>query len=176
MKWPVVRTKGCFRKHRLKLYLILVLLFVTTGCKNQWKSSSTLDSTAHAAADVAVASGESPTDVAKAALQAIQAKDKAALQKLIAVKKVKMDVEAITRGRSAFQGMLDKAIPIAIGAISSEINWLDADDRAIDQESITGNTAVVTVKGKRAGQAQTRRFFLVQEDGQWRLVPSHRKL
>ncbi len=85
-----------------------------------------------------------------------------------------MDVEAITQGRSAFQGMRDKAIPTAIGAIMSEINWLDSDDRAIEQESITGETAVVTVKGKRAGQPQTRRLFLVLEDGQYRLVPSHR--
>ncbi len=162
---------------RLRLCLFLVPLLVTIGCKEQWQSSSTHDSTAaHATVgnSVAVASGESPTDIAKAALQAIKAKDKVALEKLIAAKKVKMDVKAITREHSAFQSMLDNALPMAMGAISSEINWLDADDRAIDKETITGSTAVVTVKGKRSGEVHTRRFFLVQEDSQWRLVPSHR--
>ncbi len=122
----------------------------------------------------AVTPDASPREVAEVALKAIVSRDKDALRSLVAVRKVREDVEAITQGRAAFQGMVDKAIPTAVSAIMSEVNWLDAEGRQIDEETVTGTTAVVTVKGKRDGKEQTRRFFLVQEDSQWRLVPSHR--
>ncbi len=115
-----------------------------------------------------------PTDVARAALQAISAKDQAALKSLVAAKKVRQDLEAITRGRASFQGLVDNGVDTAVKAIMTEINWLDVDGREIDQELITGATALVTVKGTRSSQSMTRRIFLVLEDNQWRLVPSHR--
>ena len=124
--------------------------------------------------NVSFANNRTPSEVARAALLAIEVNDKAALEKLVAVKKIKQDVQAITHGRSNFQGMIDNAIPIAVNAIASEINGLDIAGRAIAQESVTGATALVFVKGTRAGQEHTRRLFFVQEDSQWRLVPSHR--
>jgi hypothetical protein len=164
------------------------LILLAIGCKGQRNqdsrgSDSTPDSgtvqadeqdTTTKSQVSLVAPDAAPKQVAEAALKVIAANDKQALTSLIAVKKVKQDIEAITRGRSAFQKMSDNAIPTSVVAIMSEINGLDAVGRQIDQETISGTTALVTVKGKRAGKEQTRRFFLVQEDSQWRLVPSHR--
>lgn len=163
-----------------------ILLAVGCGCgRNPYsQGAASTPSSKAAQADEKVAANKlqgslvpadaSPREVASAALQAIQSNDREALQSLVAIKKVKQDVQAITRGRSAFQGMVDKAVPTAVAAILSEINWLDPEGREIDQETITGTSALVTVKGNRDGQKHTRRLFLVQEDNHWRLVPSHR--
>lgn len=153
--------------------LAAFLMFFGVGCGESTKPPlSSKQAVAKPVIRATVAS--TPEELASAALQAIEAADQAALEKLLAVKKITKDVEAITQGRSKFQGMVDKAIPTAVKAIFSEINGLDKQGRVIDQASITGSTAVVSIKGLRAGKEQTRRLFLVQEDGQWRLVPSHR--
>jgi hypothetical protein len=160
-----------------------LLLPMASGCHDSKRETSLPGSstasaigqdTAASRSGTSVSPNASPKEVAMAALQAIEANDKQALQDLVAINKVQQDVEAITRGRPAFQSMVKNAIPTAVSAIMLEIGGLDSIGREIDQETITGGSAVVTVKGKRAGQEQTRRFFLVQEDNQWRLVPSHR--
>lgn len=166
-----------------RMLVCWLLLPMASGCHDSKRETSLPGSstasamepdTAASRSGTTVSPNASPTEVATAALLAIEANDKQALQDLVAIKKVQQDVEAITQGRAAFKNMVENAIPNAVSAIMMEIGGLDANQRDIDQETISGETAVVTVKGKRAGQEQTRRFFLVQEDNQWRLVPSHR--
>jgi stage V sporulation protein SpoVS len=161
---------------------LAVTLLLTIGCGPDPAASSSHNSASAPSADVGghteapltVAANATPEEVAKAALVAIENRDHAELRRLVAVKKVQQDVEAITRGRAAFSGMVEQAVPTAVGAILSEINWLDVAGRTVDQVTINGSTAFVTVKGKRDGQEATRRLFLVRDDDRWRLVPSHR--
>ncbi len=168
-----------FQRVRFRILICPLFILLAIGCKDSTSSpgSAAAPASAEIASDpsgVTIALDASPREVAQVALQAIEAGNKDALRSLVAVKKVTQDIEAITRDRAAFQGMVANAIPTAVSAIMLEINGLDVEGREIDQESITDDTAMVTVKGMRAGQAQTRRFFLVKEDSQWRLVPSHR--
>ncbi len=156
-------------------YSILILLLVAIGCQRPVTKNPGSEGATKSASDMpGIAADASPTDVATAAIVAIEADDNAALLKLLAKEKVQQDVQAITGGRPRFQVMVDKAIPTALTAISSEINHLDRKGREIGEATVTGETALVIVKGMRAGQGQVRRLFLVRENNQWRLVPSHR--
>lgn len=167
----------------LAAVVVFLASMTTCGCKppqhantsaQQTGNSATADLDHSNAARTTLPANATPTEVARAALQAISANDQKAFQSLIAEKKVREDLEAITRGRASFQGMVDKGVATSAKAIMVEINWLDDQGREVEQELITGSTALVTVRGTRAGQSMTRRIFLVLEDNQWRLVPSHR--
>jgi hypothetical protein len=151
-----------------------------TGCQPPGSGASSGASGPKSPAEIVTESSRdpvpgdaSPTEVAKVALQFIQDNDKEGLLQLVAAKKIRQDVQAITGGRDV-GGMTSKAVPMAVAAIAVEINGLQKEGREIGDESIQGDTATVTVKGTIMDKPQTRRFFLVREDDRWKLVPSHR--
>ena len=160
--------------------LLLAAASTITGCQKREASgvagSTSADSESGKASssEYSVPASASPREVAELALKAIEAGELQGLQNLLATKKIKADIQAITRGKNAFSSVVDKAVPLAASAITREIEWLEPEGRTIDQEEITGETAKVVVKGTRMGKPLTRQFFLIREDGIWKLVPSHR--
>lgn len=115
-----------------------------------------------------------PEQAAEFALQAIAGKDTEALISLIAVDTVRGDVQSITRGRSSMEGMAEKSVGMAAGAIRLNINFLDPEPRSVGQAVIDGDRATVAIHGQAAGKPLQKELYLVRENNLWKLVPSHR--
>ncbi|MCC7335001.1 MAG: hypothetical protein IT422_07890 [Pirellulaceae bacterium] len=160
--------------------LLVFSSIIAGGCRRPESTAAMSSAAAGSAAstasspDYCVPVSAEPREVAEMALKAIDADQLQGLQPLLATKKIQQDMQAITRGKSEFGGMADKAVSLAASAIASEMNWLEPKGRVVEGESITGEKATVTVKGLRLGKPLTRQFFLVREDNAWKLVPSHR--
>ncbi|MCA9157255.1 MAG: hypothetical protein KDA51_20890 [Planctomycetales bacterium] len=155
---------------------LLVCASIVGGCRRPESNAASSSVAADAASspDYSVPVSAEPREVAEMALKAITADQLRGLQSLLASKKIQQDMQAITRGKNKFGGMVDNAVSLAASSIASEMNWLEPKSRVVEGESITGEKATVTVKGLRLGNPQTRQFFLVREDNAWKLVPSHR--
>ena len=164
----------------LLISMMLGAASLAGGCQRSEPSAANSTAAAGGASntlslpDYSVPVSASPREVTEMALKAINEDQVQGLQQLLATKKIQQDVQAITRGKSKFGGMVGNSVPLAAAAIASEMNWLEPKGRAVEEESITGEKATVTVKGLRMGKPLTRQFFLVREDGAWKLVPSHR--
>jgi hypothetical protein len=102
----------------------------------------------------------------------VEAGDHEGFAGLIAAERVATDMQAITRGKSDFEEVRRDAVSIASKTIFRMIDVLESP--RVANESVVGDKAKCTLEGTLNGNIVQREMFLVQEDGVWKLVPSHR--
>jgi len=148
----------------------LVLLGSAAGCGSRESTASNAPTGPSLPAGVSASS--TPTEVAKVAVSLVEAGDQDGFASLIAADRVAADMQAITRGKSDFEEVRRDAVSLASKTIYRTIDALESP--RIVNETIDGDKSKCMLEGTLNGSVVQREMFLVQEDGVWKLVPSHR--